>query len=382
MEVQHNLIDDSPQEFNNINEKIEIKSEDKKAREIFKACELPELSRTISERMGFVGRFIVVGALSGGLTYLSLKVAIAVFVVFVVKEFASYMLRENIILPAIKFHKNYMDDKEFNDKVKKSETNSLVQATTPDGCQLRGVIKFRKSEDKNTFESYNNDKTIESLKLTNDKFVLYLSGNAECYQGNYNNGFLNHMSEVVGANVLAINYRQVADSKDTFTGTKDLITDAHTWYCYLRDYLKIPEDKIVVYARSIGGGIGGEMGVLDKIKHIVFERTYSDLSAVATGISEGWSTQEIENIFHKKVENVSLEQKIESANEIFPNERSVVRGVTSLIQFFISKVLYLLGLELGTVAAIRKLLEQGTNIMVATGGKDFLMQNGGALYKG
>ncbi len=80
--------------------------------------------------------------------------------------------------------------------------------------------------------------------------------------------------------------------------------------------------KIVVYARSIGGGIGGEMGVLDKIKHIVFERTYSDLYLQwLLAFLRGGQLREIENIFHKKVENVSLETKDRICqNNAFPNE--------------------------------------------------------------
>ena len=81
----------------------------------------------------------------------------------------------------------------------------------------------------------------------------------------------------LGLNVLIFNYRGIETSQGSAT-RNGLILDGDASIQYVRDYLKVPEDKIILHGHSLGAGIAAESAVLHPNVHYCNDRSFSSLS--------------------------------------------------------------------------------------------------------
>lgn len=101
--------------------------------------------------------------------------------------------------------------------------------------------------------------TLDGFQLLNSnskKWIVVFNGMKASYESSLN--ALEGLSEDVGANVLAFNYRGVGDSTGKPTSIKDWVEDGQYVLKYLEEKGVLPED-IVIYGHSMGGGIASEV---------------------------------------------------------------------------------------------------------------------------
>ncbi|MCX7635622.1 MAG: lysophospholipase, partial [Syntrophales bacterium] len=106
--------------------------------------------------------------------------------------------------------------------------------------------------------------------------ILYCHGNA---------GSLRTWGEVAqtflqrGYDVLIFDYRGFGKSTGRLRGEKDLLADGAATYNYLKT--RYPENRIVIYGRSIGTGIAVWLGSRYRPRMVVLESPYDSLVALA-----------------------------------------------------------------------------------------------------
>lgn len=106
--------------------------------------------------------------------------------------------------------------------------------------------------------------------------VLYLHGNAGSLSswGSVASGFLER-----GYDVLIPDYRGYGKSTGEVTSERMLLQDAAEAYEYLERYH--PEDRIVVYGRSLGTGIATYLAATENPRMLILESAYYSLSDLA-----------------------------------------------------------------------------------------------------
>jgi len=324
-----------------------------KTKEIFQAQTLPTVPMTTSEKLRIAGLTICFPI---GLGYLAWRGTAWVAAKL---AFAAFGLK-NKLMQSIKLHHvDTMGDKleTFYKETNANPHASLIQAKTYDDCLLRGAIAWNDKEDKKTFESW--DGTGDPPKLKNQKFVLFLNGNYTTYQIS----LPNHLktAQDLGANVLSFNNREVTDSGGVLNNAHELLVDGHTMISYLRDYLKVPSENIIILARSVNGGTGAKLALLDDIKLVINERSYSSISGFYPG----------------KLEKKIIEQDVESLTR-----RNGARWTAAFVRFWVQQLLSAVNWDIDTLDSFLKLREKNVKIIVTSGGEDALMQAGGMAYKG
>lgn len=116
---------------------------------------------------------------------------------------------------------------------------------------------------------------FEILQKNNNKWIVVFNGMGDRYERHLN--ALDDLSENVGANVLAFNYRGVGSSSGKPSSIKDWVEDGEYALKYLKEKGVKPEN-IVIYGHSLGGGIAAEVYEKQNIKSaLVVESTPSSL---------------------------------------------------------------------------------------------------------
>lgn len=157
-----------------------------------------------------------------------------------------------------------------------------------------GAIIWRNARDKKAYDEWkeeyndwneNNQRgdPPPSPQFLNKNFIFYLNGNAEFYEESLEGQ--QKYGEKADANILVFNYRGVNKSKGKVNEANDLINGAKAFYDFLRS-MNVPQHRIYLHARSIGGGIGAALANLVDAKGIVIERSYSSISGVVAGMVE------------------------------------------------------------------------------------------------
>lgn len=344
-------------------EKVEIKKKDRKTQAVFQAREMPQIPMTTSEKCWLAAKITVLTVLFPlGLAYLAWKVT-----AWVIGKILFTCILKQALLPAA-FLYQWENFDTFYRYINNSETQSLIQAKTPDNCLLRGLIAWNKAEDKKTFEAWDGK---GKLQLKNQKFILHVSPNAECYQKGAQQAESD--ADLFEVNILRFNYRQVADSEGVFTSAKDLVVDAHTMYTYLTDHLGVPTENILVQGCSIGGGVASQL----ETKGILIERSFSSLSGFVPGNAESAIRKDL-----SAGNETGKAQKLKKSEEVTLTRRTWARRVGSFMRFFAHQVLSAVNNELDTVEGLKRLQAKKAKVMLATGSLDSMMRNGGSAYSG
>lgn len=143
------------------------------------------------------------------------------------------------------------------------------------------------------------------------KWIIVFNGMGDCYESHLS--ALHGLSQDVGANVLAFNYREKPSS------LKDWVEDGQCMLEYLKQKGVKPED-IVLYGHSLGGGIATDVYKSQKIKPgLILESTPSTLAkaikskrgnlAGAAAKLFNWNSnsfQVIKNADPKSLEHIAL----------------------------------------------------------------------------
>lgn len=107
--------------------------------------------------------------------------------------------------------------------------------------------------------------------------LLFLHGNA----GNASHRLPNAADLVsLGTSVLLLDYRGYGISEGT-PSESGVYQDAHAALAYLIEQRGIPEDRLVVFGRSIGGAVAVDLVQDRKIAGLILESTFTSLSAMA-----------------------------------------------------------------------------------------------------
>ncbi len=137
-----------------------------------------------------------------------------------------------------------------------------------------------------------------SGKPASTKTVIYLHGNAQNVSAWYIAPV--EIQKYVPVNFLLIDYRGYGKStgKPTVEG---VIIDAQAMYQYLIDKGLKSED-ISVYGRSIGGAIGFELAMKEKLKSIVIQSSFTSLRKIAKELYPFIPDQLISNNYFNSIE--------------------------------------------------------------------------------
>jgi fermentation-respiration switch protein FrsA (DUF1100 family) len=115
------------------------------------------------------------------------------------------------------------------------------------------------------------------------KTILFFHGNA----GNitYSEERVRMFKEL-GVNALLIDYRGFGRSTGKIRKEEDIYSDGETAYKYLKETLKIPENKIIIWGWSMGGAVATEISVRNNASLTILEGTFYSLSDI--GNSKFW----------------------------------------------------------------------------------------------
>ncbi len=133
--------------------------------------------------------------------------------------------------------------------------------------------------------------------------VLYLHGNA----GNITYLWPDlRMLTGMQVSVLALDYRGYGRSEGRPT-ERGLLADARAARRWLAEQSGIAEQEIVLYGRSLGGGVAVDLAANDGAKALVLESTFTSLPAVANDLLPLWPGALMINRFNslKKLGNYS-----------------------------------------------------------------------------
>jgi hypothetical protein len=112
-----------------------------------------------------------------------------------------------------------------------------------------------------------------------DRTVILFNGNGVCYEQHQSRTVLFNIKtwQQQEWNVLVFNYRGVGSSKGRVT-RDGLILDGDTAFQYIRDKMKVPEEKILLHGHSLGAGIAGEVAALHPYTNYCNDRSFISLS--------------------------------------------------------------------------------------------------------
>jgi hypothetical protein len=106
--------------------------------------------------------------------------------------------------------------------------------------------------------------------------ILYLHGNGGSLRGW---GGIADMFVERGYDVLIPDYRGYGKSTGTLAGEETLHTDALVAYTYLRQHF--PEERIILYGRSLGSGIAARLAAEQSPSMLILETPYVSLKEIA-----------------------------------------------------------------------------------------------------
>ena len=155
-------------------------------------------------------------------------------------------------------------------------SNEFISSPAQDGIEHEEV--FIKTLDDEKLHGYFLPAPVQAgFKSASTKTVIYLHGNAQNVSAWYLAPV--EIQKHVPVNFLLVDYRGYGKStgKPSIEG---VITDAQAMYKYLIDKGFKPED-ISIYGRSIGGAIGLELGIREKVKSIVIQSSFTSLKEIA-----------------------------------------------------------------------------------------------------
>jgi len=110
--------------------------------------------------------------------------------------------------------------------------------------------------------------------------ILFLHGNA----GNASHRLPNAAGLVgLGANVLLLDYRGYGMSEGT-PSESGVMADARAGLAHLREQRGVPEERIVVFGRSLGGAVAVDLVQDRPVAGVVLESTFTSLSDMAGGM--------------------------------------------------------------------------------------------------
>lgn len=117
------------------------------------------------------------------------------------------------------------------------------------------------------------------LTLENpDHVVLYFHGNGERIDGL--DARIAEISAALHASVLAAEFRGFLDDQEV--NEAGVIADGLAAHAFLRDRFDLNADEIVIYGRSLGGGVAVAVAAEAGAKSLVLERTFDRLVDLAS----------------------------------------------------------------------------------------------------
>ena len=107
---------------------------------------------------------------------------------------------------------------------------------------------------------------------------IFFSGNAGNISGRL---FFIEMAKSLGMNILLFDYTGYGLSSGKIKSKENLFDDSRTAIEYLINVKKIPEEKIVFWALSLGGTIAANLATEYSVKALVFEGVMISIRDVA-----------------------------------------------------------------------------------------------------
>jgi len=108
--------------------------------------------------------------------------------------------------------------------------------------------------------------------------VIYFNANMQLLQAESATGLI-QMYQQQGVNVMLFNYRGIGLSAGSVT-CEGVVVDADSIYQYVHDRLRVPDNKIILHGRSLGGGVALQLARLHPRLHLCSERSFSSLRQV------------------------------------------------------------------------------------------------------
>jgi uncharacterized protein len=115
---------------------------------------------------------------------------------------------------------------------------------------------------------------VDSSEFT----VLFFHGNAGCVERSEER--MRFFREL-GYSVLEVDYRGYGKSTGDVNCEEDIYTDAKSALKYMADSLKVPDEKLIVWGWSLGGGVTAEVCQDKKFAAVVLEGTFFSLDEIA-----------------------------------------------------------------------------------------------------
>jgi hypothetical protein len=132
--------------------------------------------------------------------------------------------------------------------------------------------------------------TLDAFKIINpeqkdkppheQKWLICFNPNSECYESNLEEYRI--IAEKAGANLIAFNYRGVANSTGYPRGEQDLINDGMGVVEYLKKHEGVTSNSnILAYGRSQGGAIAVQTAKRSAGMHLCIDRSYDNYANAA-----------------------------------------------------------------------------------------------------
>lgn len=172
-------------------------------------------------------------------------------------------------------------------------TKELVSSPKNDGIEYEEI--FIDTPDKEKLHGY----FLPASKKTKNT-MLYLHGNADNVTSWYKSCF--EIQKHVPVNALVIDYRGYGKSTGKPT-RRGVIIDAQSMYQYLI-HRGLTNSDISIYGMSIGGAIGLELAIREKVKSIVIQSSIMSIKEAAKDIYPALPQFMIKNDLFNSTENI------------------------------------------------------------------------------
>ncbi len=259
------------------------------------------------------------------------------------------------VLPAttmfdIEWRKRKLEKLSEDQKDKKDELNRQISEINRIHDGRNEFLINNNTTEQITIKTIDNVE-IDTVKIKNDKsdkWIIYFWGNSDCYE--YHLEDLKTISLKTGANIYTGNYRGVMRSKEKIQSTQDMVYDGKAMVEKLLSE-GVPEENILIYGNSIGGGVATEVASNYPKVHHCNERSFGTLidlvnayvPVIGTVLGiiawlAGWKFNSVKNF--QKIEGKKMVIYSE-IDEIIPFQASLYKALKNKNTVFNSMEIYM-----------------------------------------